>query len=112
MTKELPKRCAYYECRKVLKPKPKEVQAKFERRKYCNLQCYGNSRATGGQGGKHGGEPITCKCPLCEKGHTKAINWIGRGTPWIYCHDCKQIVAKRDYEPLNTSPKMRFSEWR
>ena len=34
-----------------------------------------------------------CICPKCGKDHKLKIYWTGSGTPRMYCHRCREIVA-------------------
>lgn len=34
------------------------------------------------------GAEVKCKCPQCEKIHSKQLWWTGRGMPRIVCNYC------------------------
>lgn len=36
---------------------------------------------------------VKCLCPKCGKEHKLKIFWTGRGTPRIYCHRCRELMA-------------------
>lgn len=36
---------------------------------------------------------VQCLCPKCGKNHKLKIFWTGRGTPRIYCHRCRELMA-------------------
>jgi uncharacterized OB-fold protein len=33
---------------------------------------------------------VVCKCPRCGRTHKSNLFWTGRGTPRIFCLDCKE----------------------
>lgn len=37
-----------------------------------------------------------CFCPKCQKSHTKAIHWTGRGVARKFCSSCKVLVNQID----------------
>ena len=41
-----------------------------------------------------------CKCPKCERSHWAKLFWTGRGTPRVYCHECRfhSIVNEFTYD--------------
>jgi hypothetical protein len=42
---------------------------------------------------------ITCKCPKCEKLHDAAVPWTGRGTPRLFCPNCRNKGASHNAGP-------------
>lgn len=35
--------------------------------------------------------PTQCICPRCSKTHNRMLYWTGRGTPRMYCADCRHM---------------------
>jgi hypothetical protein len=40
---------------------------------------------------------VECICPYCSIKHLVHMLWTGRGTPKIYCKECRIIVSEIDY---------------
>ncbi len=36
---------------------------------------------------------IVCKCPRCEIEHEMPLRWTGRGTPRIFCPNCRPTIT-------------------
>jgi len=50
---------------------------------------------------------VECRCPNCGTKHKMKLLWIGRGTPPIYCVDCKKVAAT-----CSESQEEIFYDWR
>lgn len=40
-----------------------------------------------------GKSSVACKCPRCGLVHRSFMEWTGRGTPRIFCHNCRPMVG-------------------
>ena len=59
---------------------------------------------------------VPCVCPRCRKKHRQRIHFTGRGTPRLYCYDCKNYFEKyeifddtmywRNYEKEPVQPEL------
>lgn len=43
----------------------------------------------------------TCVCPKCRTRYSKRVEWTGRGTPRIYCRECRGV---KDLSPEAVYP--------
>ena len=59
-----------------------------------------------------------CRCPRCGRKHKLKFNWIGRGTPLKFCHNCNRRLhnSRNDDVPSVVKPleylKKPYMVWR
>lgn len=41
------------------------------------------------------GKMTLARCPKCQEHHHVRLNWIGNGTPRIFCDACRRVAYDR-----------------